>query len=251
MLNLFDLSGRRYLVTGASSGIGRETAILLSQLGARVLAVGRDQERLERTLADLEGDGHAFESRDLAAAEDLPVWMKAKAADGGPFHGVVHSAGIVLQRPLRILKTTDIDQINSINVTAALMLAKGLRQKGVAAARSSLVLISSLAALKAQPSLVAYAASKGALISITRTLAVELARDGINVNCLCPGLVQTNMAHGLESIVTPERCEEIIKSYPLGLGTALDVAHAIVFLLADTARWITGATLVLDGGYSC
>jgi NAD(P)-dependent dehydrogenase (short-subunit alcohol dehydrogenase family) len=250
VLNPLDLTGRRFLVTGASAGIGAETAILLSRLGGRVLAVGRDQARLEQTMAKLEGEGHAMEARDLSQTDDLPVWIKAKAAEGGPFDGVVHSAGIVLNRPLRILKTKDLDTINAINVSAALMLAKGLRLKGVAAERSSLVLISSVAALKGQPSLVAYAASKGALISITRTLAVELARDNIRVNCICPGLVKTEMASNLENILTPDVYTEIEKAYPLGVGTTADVAHAIAFLLADTARWITGGILVLDGGYS-
>jgi NAD(P)-dependent dehydrogenase (short-subunit alcohol dehydrogenase family) len=245
-----DLTGRRFLITGASAGIGREAAIFLSRLGGRVLAVARDRIRLEETMAALEGDGHTLDIRDLSRTDELPSWIKLKATEGGPFDGIVHSAGIVLNRPLRILKSQDLDLINAINVNAALMLAKGLRQKGVATRRASIVLISSVAALKAQPSLVAYAATKGALISITRTLAVELARDGIRVNCICPGLVRTEMASSLENILTPEAYAEIESAYPLGVGTTSDVANAIGFLLADTARWITGGVLVLDGGYS-
>ena len=248
MLNPLDFSGRRILVTGASSGIGLETAKLLSALGAKLVVTGRNQERLEQLLGELEGDGHHAFPADLSIAESIPSWMKTMTASTGPLAGLVHCAGINLPRPLRILLTQDILAINAINTTAALMLAKGFRQRGVCAEEGSIVFVSSIAALKGQPGLAAYAASKGALISLTRTLGVEMAREKIRVNCLCPGAVRTQMADELESRMTPEAYRQMCDAYPLGLGTPLDVGYAIAFFLSSASRWITGASLVLDGG---
>jgi NAD(P)-dependent dehydrogenase (short-subunit alcohol dehydrogenase family) len=114
---------------------------------------------------------------------------------------------------------------------------------------ASVVFISSVAALKGQPSLIAYAASKGALISVTRTLAAELAREQIRVNCICPGLVETDMAAQTRALLPASNFDEIQRSYPLDFGRPEDVAHTAAFLLSDASRWTTGTVQVLDGGY--
>lgn len=250
MLNPMDMTGRTVLVTGASSGIGRETALLLSRLGARVIATGRDRARLTETMEALEGSGHRDVIIDLTDIEAIPNWIKGLAAECGPLHGLVHSAGIVYNRPLKITTRKEIDATFGINVDAAIMLAKGFRQRGCAAPGSSIVYLSSVAALHGIPALGIYSASKGALVSMTRTLAVELAREKLRVNCICGGLVKTPMADGLPSVVSPEQYDALMREIPLGLGSPLDIAHSIAFLLADTGRWITGAALVVDGGYT-
>jgi len=245
-----DLTGRNILVTGASSGIGRETAILLSELGARVILVARNEERLEQTRSALTGEGHLVRSLDLSRTDDIPAWMKALAAEVGPLSGAVHSAGLHLARPVRTYTSTDIQNIFRVNVEASALLAKGLRQKGVRAERSSLVLLASVVALVGQPGLGLYGATKGAVSALTKSMALELASEGIRVNCVAPGVVVTEMTEELQSKMSAEQFAKIEEMHPLGLGTPRDAANSIAFLLSDAARWITGTTLVVDGGYT-
>jgi NAD(P)-dependent dehydrogenase (short-subunit alcohol dehydrogenase family) len=251
MINPLNLTGKTVLITGASRGIGRATAVFLSQLGARIVAVGRDERQLAETASRLEGNGHLTRSFDLNQVETLPDWIKSVAAETGPLYGLVHSAGIVMNKPLKGLTYQNLLDIQRINVDAAIMLSKGFRQKDVCeAAGSSVVYLSSITAHKSKPALAAYAATKGALISLTKTLALELAAQKIRVNCVCPGLVRTAMVEELEEMLLPEQLEKLYAEYPLGLGQPEDVAYAIACLLAPAARWITGSALVLDGGYT-
>jgi NAD(P)-dependent dehydrogenase (short-subunit alcohol dehydrogenase family) len=248
--NPLDFTGRTVLVTGASSGIGRDTALLLSQLGARLILVGRNEERLAETMRSLDGDGHKAESFDLSSTDDISHWLKTMSGSSGPLHGLVHSAGMHKLRPLRVLSSQAVDEVMRINVGAAIGLAKGFCQKGVSAPGGSIVLLSSVAALTGQAGLAAYAASKGAVVALTRTLAVELASQDIRVNCVAPGLVTTEMGRGLLTALTPGQCDALKAEHLLGFGSPRDVSNAIVFLLAETARWITGTVLVVDGGYT-
>lgn len=130
------------------------------------------------------------------------------------------------------------------------MLAKGFRQKGCCTSASSIVLLSSASALVGAPAIAAYAASKAALIGLTRSLAIELAREGIRVNCIAPGMVQSEMTDGIRQTLSAEQFAAIVAQHPLGLGTTWDVACGAAYLLSDAARWMTGQTLVLDGGFT-
>lgn len=210
----------------------------------------RNRERLEETFARLTGSGHRIEALDLAAAEEIPAHLKRIAQETGPLHGLVHCAGVHSAHPLRILTVQKLEEVMRINVSAAAMLAKGFRQKGCSAPGSAIVLVSSVAGLVGEAGVPAYAASKAALIGLARSLAMELAPQGIRVNCVAPGLVKTEMGERLSGALTPEQLAALEAKHPLGFGTPRDVAHAIGFLLADTGRWITGTTLVIDGGYT-
>jgi NAD(P)-dependent dehydrogenase (short-subunit alcohol dehydrogenase family) len=250
MTNPMDLTGQTILVTGASSGIGRETARLISQLGAHVILVGRNEERLAETLRSLDGGGHSAERFDLSSADEIPRWLKSISASSGPLHGVVHSAGIHRLRPVRVLGSKTVEDVMRINVGAAIGLAKAFCQRGVGAPGGSIVFLSSVTGLVGQAGIAAYAASKGAIIAVTKALAVELARERIRVNCVAPGVVITPLWQGVLEMLTPEQGAALEAMHLLGLGNARDVSYAIAFLLAESARWITGTVLVVDGGYT-
>jgi NAD(P)-dependent dehydrogenase (short-subunit alcohol dehydrogenase family) len=251
MSNPFDLTGHRVLVTGASSGIGRATAITLNRLGAQVILVARNEERLQDTLDALEPPGHVIEPFDLTSIENIPQWMKNVAQRQGKLSGLVHCAGVEAISPLRFQTLEKFRSMHDINVTSALWLLKGFRQKGVSGPGGSVVLISSIAGLVGQSGHAAYCATKGALIALVRAAAVELAPEGMRVNCIAPGRVEgTAMTTAADGHLSEDQTAAIKALHPLDAGTVFDVANGIAFLLAEAARWITGTTLVIDGGYT-
>ncbi len=248
--NPMDLAGKRILVTGASSGIGREVAILLSELGARVVVSGRNEERLGQTMAALRGEGHVAAPFDLAAVDGICEWVKGLVNKTGPFDGLVHSAGARYTVPLKVERIARVDEVMRVNFTSAVILAKAFRQAGCSRRGSSIVFLSSVTAFQGEPGTAVYGASKAALTGLAKSLAMELAGDGVRVNCVAPACVKTEMLERLRDVLTPEQYAAIEAMHPLGLGEPRDVANAVAFLLADTGRWITGSVLVVDGGYS-
>jgi NAD(P)-dependent dehydrogenase (short-subunit alcohol dehydrogenase family) len=251
MLNPLDMQGRLVLVTGASSGLGRETAILLSELNARVALSGRNRERLEETLSRMTGGGHRIDPFDLNETDAIPDWIKRVTAEAGPLGGLVHSAGVVTVLPAQAASTARVESLMRTNVTSAIMLVKAFRRSGCALEGSGIVLFSSVAGIAGVPGLSIYSASKAALIGFSRSAAVELAAAGLRINCVAPGTIETSMVdRSREMTQTQEQHEAMKSKHPLGFGHPRDVAHAAAFLLADTGRWITGTTLVVDGGYS-
>jgi NAD(P)-dependent dehydrogenase (short-subunit alcohol dehydrogenase family) len=250
MYNPLQLENKRILVTGASSGIGRATAIMLSKLGARILLTGRREAELKETESLLSGSGHQIEPFDLLNTAGIADWLSS-CAGSGQFHGLVHAAGIVSTKPLRFMEFEEWSQVLHANLDTAFALAKGFRSKSVRAPQAtSIVFIASVAAMIGTSGKSAYAASKGGVISLSRTLAAELAREQIRVNCVTPGWVETEMTQNDAQNLTPAQYESLRQRHLLGFGRADDVAASISFLLADTGRWITGSSLVVDGGYS-
>jgi NAD(P)-dependent dehydrogenase (short-subunit alcohol dehydrogenase family) len=247
----FDLTGKTVLITGAGTGIGRASSVLVSQLGAKVVLVARNAERLQQTAGLLEGSGHLVEPFDLAQVDDIPQWMKRMAQLAGPLWGVVHCAALLKIQPLQYVKFSAVEDIYRINVMAAFALAKGFRQRGVSGNGGCIVLLSSVAAIKSDPGNSAYAASKGALLAMSKTLAIELAPQNIRINCIAPSWIQTEMtAQSAAQYLTPDQLAEMAARHPLGPGKPEDVAACVAFLLADSGRWITGTTLVVDGGFT-
>ena len=247
--NPMSLQGRRILVTGASSGIGQATAVYASRLGAEIIVTGRDAGRLEQTLQELSGTGHRSSVFDLSELSEIGPWLKRLCAETGPLQGIAHCAGIQSTRPLQAIDPGFVDSILSSNLTASLLLAQAFRLKSCHSGPASLVYVSSSAALRTAPGNTVYAASKGGLIAATKGLGVELVRDGIRVNAVAPAMVDTPMAQNFRSVLAEDNFQKVIAMHPLGFGRPEDVAAAICFLLADTARWITGSVLCVDGGF--
>ncbi len=245
------LSDSAVLVTGASSGIGREVAIRASRQGARVALVARDAERLESVNGELQGSGHVVFPFDLADVDSIPNLVAAVSQEMGPLDGLVHAAGVHLALPLKSMSSQDIDRLMAINVVASMMLAKGFRVKSVHREGAGIVFISSAVGLVGQSGVSAYSASKGAILTLTKSLALELARDRVRVNCVAPGVVVTEMSDRLRTAIGEVGFAEVERAHPLGIGDASDVSNAVLFLLSSSAaNWITGSSLVVDGGYT-
>jgi len=240
-VNPFDLHGKSCLVTGASSGIGRAAAKLISECGGKIVATGRDEIRLNRTLDELSGSGHSALPADLLD----PDAVSELSDQCPPLNGVVHCAGIVNLAPIRYTTDRVMRELAASNVDAPVALTRELLKRKKFLAPGSIVFLSSVSGIHGTTGHVAYAASKSALLGLSRAMASELAPKQIRSNCLIPGMVRTPM---IEGGFGEGGLEEDAKRYPFGYGEPEDVANAIVFFLSDASSWITGQTLVLDGG---
>jgi NAD(P)-dependent dehydrogenase (short-subunit alcohol dehydrogenase family) len=243
--------GRAVVVTGASSGIGRACALELASQGARVVMVGREQATLAQTAAVLEGDGHHTLIIDLDEIGSIAPAVRRAVETVGPLYGLCHAAGVVATKPLSVTTPESLRALFNINLMAALELARVVSRRDVMIAEGgSLVFVSSVYANRGVAGETAYSATKGALASAARSMAVELARRRVRVNSIAPGLVKTPMTDAALEELSPGQIEAIERRHLLGIGTPADVAKAAVFLLSPEARWITGVDLTVDGGYS-
>lgn len=252
-MNLFRndvLQGMTILVTGASSGIGRSTAILLAECGARVVLNGRDEGRLDETLTSLNGTGHLAFATALESADQTNDWLKGLLETIGPLNGVFHSAGIEMIRPARMIKQAQLEDVLGSSLFAAFGLARALSGKNAMVDGASLVFMSSVAGSTGQVGMTAYSAAKAAINGMVRSLACELAPRQIRVNSIAAGAVQTAMHERLTKGSGDDAAQAYANSHLLGFGTPDDVAQAVVYLLSQASRWVTGTTLFVDGGYS-
>lgn len=248
--NPMDLSGRSYIITGAASGIGKATAIILSKLGAKLLLLDINKGNLEQLHDSCENMVDTLVI-DLTKSGDIKSLVKEKIAVFGKINGFVHCAGIPYISPLNAVNTEKSEMLYKLNTYAAIELAKVCSNKQVyAGEHGSFVLLSSVYGLVGSAANVVYAMSKAAIIGITRSLSIELAPKNIRVNCIAPGFVKTNMLAGNAGAFDDSYNQKLEALHPLGLGDADSIAEPIAFLLSDASRWITGAIINVDGGFT-
>lgn len=238
------LEGKRILVTGASSGIGRVVSQYVAREKGEVVLVARNEERLKETLASLAGESHKYICCDLTNEEEL----KRMADSLETLDGVVFCAGVNEFVPAKFISREKTDRIFRTNCFSQIILVQTLLKKKLIRKGASLVFISSVSSLLGTPGTMLYAASKGAINSAVKVLATELSGMRIRVNAICPGIVRTQMIGNTN--ISEEQFLEQEKLYPLGLGAPEDVADAVMYHLSDGSRWLTGNIMVLDGGFS-
>ena len=241
--NPFTLEGKVIFVTGASSGIGRQIAINCSRMGATIILNGRNEERLQEVLKELENGNHQIAEGDITQKVDI-----SSIIDSLPkLDGIVHCAGIDHRKPAKFMEEEDINRVIGTNFAAPILLqSELLRQKKVKAG-ASIIFMSSMAANSPSMGHGLYSASKGALISYADCLALELAPRKIRVNCICPGMVWTKLI--LQDEVTEEELKKDEETYPLKrYGTPDDIANLAIYLLSDAASWVTSSHISITGG---
>lgn len=244
-MNAFDLKGKTVLVTGASSGLGRQTAITASEYGARVVITGRDEIRLEETYRNLHGEGHLKVIADLTIQDNID-----RLVEGLPvLDGLVHSTGISELNPARFITAEIMARTFRISFDASVLLTAGiLGRKKLAKGNSSIVFISSISTRYPFVGGGMYISAKAALEAYAHVLALELASRGTRVNCVAPAFVRSPMLDETAENFSREVVQKIEQIQLLGLGDPVDVANTIVFYLADASKWITGTNLILGGG---
>ena len=242
--NPFSLEGKTVLVTGASSGIGKETAIQCSKMGAKLIITARNEERLNETLSQLDGDGHRMVIAELTNPEDLEKLVSAIDS----LQGLVLCAGKGMTALFPFSTPDKYQSIFNVNFFAPVELLRLLVKKKKVLKGSSVVFVSSIGGINSfSVGNGVYGASKAAINSTMKYCAKELAAKTIRVNSVNPGMVNTNLIKS--GVISEEQQKLDMETYPLKrYGEPYDIACGIIYLLSDAASWVTGHTLVIDGG---
>ena len=244
MYNPFSLEDKTILITGASSGIGRATAIECSKMGATVLIVGRNEERLKETMSAMVGEGHSYIVSDLSVSDNLNTIVEQLPQ----LDGLVNNAGVGNMSPISFIKEDVLNDVFKINTFAPILFLKLLTKKKRIKKNGSVVFTSSVAGLgAASTGNGIYTASKGAISAFIKVAALEFSAKNIRVNAVCPGMTRTPLIEN-ES-VQPEELQKDMERYPLKrYADPKEIAWGIIYLLSDASGFVTGDNLVIDGG---
>jgi NAD(P)-dependent dehydrogenase (short-subunit alcohol dehydrogenase family) len=246
MEKLFSLEGKKVLVTGASSGIGKSIAITASAHGAQLIITGKNQERLQKTFACLKKTAaHQKFACDLTSLEELDSLVNSCDS----IDGLVLNAGTVKLAPIAFINDAMLDQLFEVNIKSSIRIVQRLIRKKKINKGASIIFTSSIATIKTTIGNSVYNATKGAVNSFVKSLALELAKNKIRANAILPGFVPTNIVNSSKSSLSD--WDAHLKSYPLGrYGSPEDVAYLSIYLLCDQSQWMTGSLINLDGGFS-
>lgn len=246
MQNPYQLTNKSIFITGAASGIGRSTALLCAGLGATVYITDFNEEPLIETYHKLEGNGHKY----IVANLTKEVELQKLVNELPKVDGFVSNAGIIKTILTQMGERSDIEKVLNINTIAPIQLTQLLLQNKKFNKEASIVYTSSMAGVfNGAIGNGLYGASKAALNGFVKSFALEVAPRGIRVNTVNPGITQTNIYN--HSLITPEQLEKEKAHYPLGrFGKPEEIAMGICYLLSDTTKWMTGSSLLIDGGCS-
>lgn len=249
------LAGKVAIVTGAGGGIGRAAAAELSRAGAALLLVDRDAAGLERTAAELEGEGMALTRvADVADEEQARGYVELALEQLGAIDVLFNNAGIEgAVGELAAYEVADFDRVLAVNLRGAFLALRLVLPPMIAAGAGSIVNTASMAGLLGLPGTVAYNATKAGVISMTKTAAAEAGPHGVRVNAICPGLIETRMIESLIDEFNPDDAEaqrrQMTGLVPLGrFGEPREVAQVVRFLASEEASYVNGATITIDGG---
>lgn len=243
-------NGKTVLVVGASSGIGLASARRFAEEGATLICAARTGETLNQIVAGFPGENHLALPLDASNDQDITDATNRLKTEKRVIHAAVLCAGQHSLRPVQLLKGAGIDELLAANVRSALLCTR-MAAKLTTSDGGSIVYLSSAAAMIGNVGESVYAAAKGAVLSMCRSVATELASKRIRANVVAPGVVETPMSSRWLSQLTPEQLDAVRSRHLLGFGSVEDVASAIAFLASDDARWMTGTCLTIDGGLTC
>lgn len=246
MLNPFSIEGKIILITGASSGIGRATAIECAKMGAKVIITGRNMQRLQEVYNLLEGDGHQMVAFDLCDIDNLDALVeKCPTLDG-----LVNNAGITITLPTQFINELKLTEIMNVNTIAPILLVQKFLKKKKLRKGSSIVFTASISGVCcAGLGNVLYSTSKAAIDGFVKNSALDLASKGIRVNEVCPGMIETHILDA--GVISEEQLDLERQKYPMKrFGKPEEVAYSIIFLLSDASSFTTGSRIVLDGGFT-
>lgn len=250
-MNSFSLKDKHILITGASNGIGRQCAISISEMDAKVTLIARDEERLKDTVKEMKGNFHKTISLNITDFSQIKDTISKITKINGKIDGFIHAAGIEITKPLQL---TDYDTINkqmNVNTYAGIEFVRHLSRKKNSNEKASFVFIASIRGFLGMAGLLGYSISKGALLAAVKSLAVELSNRKIRVNAISPGQVNdTEMTKAMIEQLPDSSIEKNKSEHLLGWINKEDVANACIFLLSDASQKITGDNLIIDGGYS-
>lgn len=238
MTDLFSLEGKTILITGASSGLGKEIAIRCSEKDASLIITGRNKDKLIDTNNQLKGSNHTIVC-DLSEESNITELVKQLPL----LDGVIFCAGVIEYNPVKFINSTKIKNTFSVNFDSQVILTQQLIKLKKLKPQSSLVYISSIASKIGVPGTALYAASKASLNAFVKVTASELAGQKIRANSICPGIIVTPMGEHAQDM-----SNDLAKDYPLGLGQPIDVVGPCIFFLSEASKWITGSELIIDGG---
>lgn len=241
-MNPFDISGRTYLITGASSGIGRQTAISISRIGANVIITGRNAEQLEETFKQLVGKNHKSIIADLTDEKQIDALVDNLQQ----LNGIVHCAGVTGRYPAQFIRHELISEMFKINYETPVLLTGKILRKKKLLNNSSIVFLSSVATKYPYYGGTLYTNSKIAIEEYSKVLALELADKSIRSNCISPYYVKTPMIEDTMEVIE-DQLSKLRNLLPVSIGTPEDVANVIIFFLSDASRWVTGVNLILGG----
>jgi NAD(P)-dependent dehydrogenase (short-subunit alcohol dehydrogenase family) len=235
------------IVTGASGGIGMAVISELRNQGFGIIAIDQNIDNLASQFDD---DFVIPIKLDITNFEILNSSLNELKQEYGAFRGFVHCAGFDKLMPLYLTKITDLNSLFSVHVFSPIMISSFLAKKGNMTDGASIVLISSLSAHEGAGGHSAYASAKGAVEGFIASAASELVGKKIRINVIIPGVVKTKMSEGFIGKLDPEQNQKLMESYPLGIGSPIQVAKLITFLVSDESSWVTGQKFVIDGGHS-